>query len=73
MWRDLGGGEKERLGAFLASEHFKACPFVDIQSQLYAALMVSDLEHAPEAGDYYDTQIIAKAMPHCNVLAIDNS
>ena len=71
MWKDLGG-EKARLGEFLVSENFKACPFVDIQSQLYAALMVFDPGHAPEAGDDYDTQIIATAMPHCKVLAVDN-
>lgn len=71
MWRDLGG-ERAQLNDFLASEHFKACPFLDIQSRLYAALLVYDPDRLPKPGDYYDTQIIATAMPHCDVLAIDS-
>ena len=70
MWKDLGG-EKARLAHFLASDHFKACPFLDIQSRLYAALNIFDADRLPEPGDYYDTQIIATAMPHCDVLALD--
>lgn len=70
MWKDLGG-EKARLAHFLASDHFRACPFLDIQSRLYAALNIFDADRLPEPGDYYDTQIIATAMPHCKVLALD--
>lgn len=70
MWKDLGG-DKAQLPNFLATEQFKACPFLDIQSRLYAALNVFDPDHLPRGGDYFDTQIIATAMPYCDVLAVD--
>ncbi len=69
MWRDLGG-EKVRLTDFLVSEYFKSCPFLDIQSQLRAALLVDPGRTAKE-GDYLDARIIATAMPHCDFLAVD--
>ena len=69
MWGDLGG-ERVRLKDFLVSEYFKSCPFLDIQSQLRAALLV-DPDRAAKGGDYLDARIIATAMPHCDFLAID--
>ena len=71
MWKNLGG-EETKLENFLFGDCFKTCPFVDILTQLYAGLAVFDPDRAPKASEYYDAQILATAMPYCDVIAGDS-
>jgi hypothetical protein len=74
-WRSLNNkqdtlsDELEKFIRFFMSDHYKACPFVDIRSTLYADMLTGSAKI--KQGDSMDVQQLAAVLPYCSIVVTD--
>ena len=65
------GGDVEKLDEFLKSDERHRIPGVDVNSKLWAKLLVGYRDRQIKQSDYMDVQIISTYLPYVDVLATD--
>ena len=58
---------------FLKSPSFRAIPYIDIGSRMYADILYSNKKGNCKSGDKMDIGYISHLLPYCNLMLLDGS